>query len=131
MGGIQDTELEKCQSIQEIIELITFRKQGFADEKANIEIHFKEKTSEPNENVKVSGGKNELEKISEDSGEIANLYQKSIDYLEKFKDKLPVEKTIKFIKKISHFANEREPSNMKNEVNNFIFYCKDNFLFND
>lgn len=125
MGGIQDTEMEKCQSIEDIIELIKKRKQTFETEKDNIKIHFKDKTDHPSENVKVRGNKNILEEIKETSEKIIILYEKCVEYLEKYRDKIPIEKTVKFMKKICNFANEREVSNMNTEVIAFTFYCEE------
>jgi hypothetical protein len=125
MGGIQDTEMEKCQSIEEIIELIKKRKQTFETEKENIEIHFKEKTNNPTENVEVRGDKNVLKEIKETSENIIELYDKCIDSLTKYKDKISIEKTVKFMKKICNFANEREVANMNTEAIEFEFYCEE------
>lgn len=125
MGGIQDTELEKCQSIEDIIELIKKRKQTFETEKDNIKMHFKDKTDHPSENVEVRGNKNILEEIKETSEKIIILYEKCVEYLEKYRDKISIEKTAKFMKKICNFANEREVSNMNTEVIAFTFYCEE------
>ena len=125
MGGIQDTELEKCQSIEDIIELIKKRKQSFETEKENIKIHFKDKTNHPTDNVEVRGDKDILEEIKETSTKIIELYEKCVEYLEKYRDKISFEKTVKFMKKICNFANEREVSNMNTEVVAFNFYCEE------
>ena len=122
MGGVEDKELEKCEKIDQIIEIIKNRKKDYSIEKENIDIHFENHTDIPSDNVVVLGRKNTLNEIRDTSSKIEKLYEKSIENLTKYKNKISVSKAIKYMKKACNYANERAISDMKEVIDDFTKY---------
>ena len=120
MGGVQDTELEKCEKIDQVIDIIKNRMKDYSIEKENIDIHFENKTDIPSDNVVVLGRKNTLNEIRETSSKI-----EAIDNMTKYKNKIQVSKAIKYMKKACNFANERAIDDMKEVIDDFTKYCEE------
>ena len=125
MGGVEDKELEKCEKIDQIIEIIKNRKKDYSIEKENIDIHFENHTDIPSDNVVVLGRKNTLNEIRDTSSKIEKLYTKAIDNMTKYKNKISVSKAIKYMKKACNYANERAIADMKEVVDDFTKYCQE------
>ena len=125
MGGVEDKELEKCEKIDQIIEIIKNRKKDYSIEKENIDIHFENHTDIPSDNVVVLGRKNTLNEIRDTSSKIEKLYTQSIENMSKYKDKIPISKAIKYMKKACNYANERAIADMKEVVDDFTKYCQE------
>ena len=125
MKGMEDKELEKCKKIDEVIDIINSRKEEYLSYKENIDIHFKDNTNFPSENVAVIGRKNTLQEIRESSSQIEEQFDKGLNLLNKYNKKIPINKAIKYMKEASAKANQRDVEGMKKAISEFEDYCKD------
>ena len=122
MGGINDPELEKKKTIEEIQTLITQRMNIYRKEIKDIKYHF-EKNEKFFENVAVIGGDNTLREIQQSSKTIVQYFNEALEVLEKYKDKIKIEKAKKYFKKICNAANQRDVEEMRQCKAEFIYYC--------
>ena len=122
-GGIPDPEIEECKSIDEIINLIEQRMQGFVKEKENIDIYLQDPTSQPKGNISIYATKEELEEIRNTSSKIEEEFTRAIQLLNKYKNKIPLDKGINNMKDLSASANERDFISMKYLMDEFTKYC--------
>ena len=122
MGGINDPELEKRKTIEEIKDLIIQRMRIYKKETRDIKHHFDEKENFF-ENVAVIGGDNTLREIQQTSKIIVQYFKEALEILEKYKDKIKIEKAIKYFKKICNAANQRDIEEMRQCKSEFSFYC--------
>ena len=126
-GGIPDPEIEECKSIDEIINLIEQRMQGFVKEKENIDIYLQDPTSQPKGNISIYATKEELEEIRNTSSKIEEEFTRAIQLLNKYKNKIPLDKGINNMKDLSASANERDFISMKYLMDEFTNYCKSHY----
>jgi hypothetical protein len=126
-GGIPDPEIEECKSIDEIINLIEQRMQGFVKEKENIDIYLQDPTSQPKGNISIYATKEELEEIRNTSSKIEEEFTRAIQLLNKYKNKIPLDKGINNMKDLSASANERDFISMKYLMDEFTKYCNSHY----
>ncbi len=126
-GGIPDPEIEECKSIDEIINLIEQRMQGFVKEKENIDIYLQDPTSQPKGNISIYATKEELEEIRNTSSKIEEEFTRAIQLLNKYKNKIPLDKGINNMKDLSASANERDFISMKYLMDEFTEYCNSHY----
>jgi hypothetical protein len=75
------------------------------------------------ENVAVIGGDNTLREIQQTSKIIVQYFNEALEILEKYKDKIKIEKAIKYFKKICNAANQRDVEEMRKCRAEFQYYC--------
>ena len=126
-GGIPDPEIEECKSIDEIINLIEQRMQGFVKEKENIDIYLQDPTSQPKGNISIYATKEELEEIRNTSSKIEEEFTRGIQLLNKYKDQIPLDKGIDKMKDLCGCANERDCISMKYLMDDFTKYCQNHY----
>ena len=126
-GGIPDPEIEECKSIDEIINIIEQRMQGFVKEKENIDIYLQDPTSQPKGNISIYATKEELEEIRNTSSKIEEEFTRAIQLLNKYKNKIPLDKGINNMKDLSASANERDFISMKYLMDEFTKYCNSHY----
>ena len=126
-GGIPDPEIEECKSIDEIINIIEQRMQGFVKEKENIDIYLQDPTSQPKGNISIYATKEELEEIRNTSSKIEEEFTRAIQLLNKYKNKIPLDKGINNMKDLSASANERDFISMKYLMDELTKYCNSHY----
>ncbi len=126
-SGIPDPEMEECKSIDEIIHLIESRMQGYVKEKENIDIYLQDPTSQPKGNISIYATKEELEEIRNTSSKIEEEFTRAIQLLNKYKNKIPLDKGINNMKDLSASANERDFISMKYLMDEFTKYCNSHY----
>ena len=126
-SGIPDPEMEECKSIDEIIHLIESRMQDYVKEKENIDIYLQDPTSQPKGNISIYATKEELEEIRNTSSKIEEEFTRAIQLLNKYKNKIPLDKGINNMKDLSASANERDFISMKYLMDEFTNYCKSHY----
>ena len=122
MGGINDPELEKKKSIEEKKKLIIQRMNVYKKETKDIKYRFDE-NEKYFENVAVIGGDDTLREIQQTSKIIVQYFTDALENLEKYKDKIKIEKAIKYFKKICNAANQRDVEEMRKCRAEFQYYC--------
>ena len=122
-SGIPDPEIEECKSIDDLINIIETRMQSYVKEKENIDIYLQDPTSQPIGNISIYATKEELEEIRNTSSKIEEEFTRAIQLLNKYKNKIPLDKGINNMKDLSASANERDFISMKYLMDEFTKYC--------
>ena len=126
-SGIPDPEIEECKSIDDLINIIETRMQSYVKEKENIDIYLQDPTSQPIGNISIYATKEELEEIRNTSSKIEEEFTRAIQLLNKYKNKIPLDKGINNMKDLSASANERDFISMKYLMDEFTKYCNSHY----
>ena len=126
-SGIPDPEIEECKSIDDLINIIETRMQSYVKEKENIDIYLQDPTSQPKGNISIYATKEELEEIRNTSSKIEEEFTRAIQLLNKYKNKIPLDKGINNMKDLSASANERDFISMKYLMDEFTKYCNSHY----
>ena len=121
-----DPQVENLQNVDELIKLLKTRAGEFSQKVESITAYFKNPENVP-DNVYIFAKKDELTKLKKNSEDILNQFNKFIDVINKYKDKINLSKAKDKTKKISRFAVEENIKEMKEIVDEYVKDCNKSY----
>ena len=121
-----DPQVENLQNVDELIKLLNTRAGEFSQKVESITAYFKNPENVP-DNVYIFAKKDELTKLKKNSEDILNQFNKFIDVINKYKDKINLSKAKDKTKKISRFAVEENIKEMKEIVDEYVKDCNKSY----
>ena len=121
-----DPQVENLQNVDELIKLLNTRAGEFSQKVESIKAYFKNPENVP-DNVYIFAKKDELTKLKKNSEDILTEYNKFIDVINKYKNKINLSKAKDKTKKISKFAVEENIKEMKEIVDVYVKDCNKSY----
>ncbi len=121
-----DSNVENLKNADELIKLLNIRAGEFSQKVESIDAYFKNPKNVP-DNVYIYAKKDELKKLKKNSEDILTEYNKFIDVITKYKDKINISKAKDKTKKISKFAVEENIKEMKEVVDDYVKDCESSY----
>ena len=121
-----DPQVDNLKNVNELMNLLNIRAKEYSQKVESIDAYFKNPENVP-DNVYIFAKKDELRKLKKNSEDILNEYNKFIDVITKYKDKINLSKAKDKTKKISKLAIEDNIKEMKEIVDEYVKDCNKSY----